>query len=80
MSFAAIHIPEFPIAAWQRSSPELCSHACVVREGVPPLEKVVSLCGKARAVGIERGMSKVQAEAGSTARFRSRQIEEEKAT
>ncbi len=81
MSFAAIHIPEFPIAAWQRSSPELRSHACVVLEGVPPQEKVVvvSRCGKARAVGIERGMSKVQAEAGSTALFRSRQIEEEKA-
>ncbi len=79
MSFAAIHIPEFPIAAWQRSSPELRSHACAVLEGVPPQEKVVSVCAKARAAGIERGMSKVQAEAGSTALFRSRQIEEEKA-
>ncbi len=79
VSFAAIHIPEFPVAAWQRSSPELRSHACVVLEGVPPQERVVSLCGKARAAGIERGMSKVQAEAGSTALFRSREIEEEKA-
>jgi len=79
VSFAAIHIPEFPIAAWQRSSPELRSQPCVVLEGVPPQEKVVSLCGKARAAGIERGMSKVQAEAGSTALFRSREIEEEKA-
>ncbi len=79
MSFAAIHIPEFPVATWQRSSPVLRSHACVVLEGVPPQEKVVSLCGKARAAGIEHGMSKVQAEAGSTAHFRSREIEEEKA-
>jgi len=79
VSFAAIHIPEFPIAAWQRSSPELRSHACVVLEGVPPQERVLSLCGKARAAGIERGMSKVQAESGSPALFRSREIEEEKA-
>lgn len=79
MSFAAIHIPEFPIAAWQRRSLAVRSHACVVLEGIAPQEKVVSRCGKARAVGIEHGMSRVQAEAGSTAHFRSREIEEEKA-
>jgi len=79
MSFAAIHIPEFPIAAWQRSFPALRPHACVVLEGVPPQEKVVSRCGKAKAAGVEHGMGKAQAEAGSTAHFRSREIEEEKA-
>ena len=79
MSFAAIHIPEFPVAAWQRIFPELRSQACAVLEGVPPQEKVVSRCGKARAAGVEHGMSKVQAEAGCTAVFRSRQMEEEKA-
>ncbi len=79
MSFAAIYIPEFTIAAWQRSSPTLRSHSCVMLEGVPPQEKVVSRCGKARTSGVEHGMSKVQAEAGSTVFFRSRQIEEEKA-
>lgn len=79
VSFAAIHIPEFPVAAWLRKAPELRAHSCVVLEGVPPQEKVVSRCERARAAGIEPGMSKVQAEAGSTARFRSREIEEEKA-
>lgn len=77
MSFAAIHIPEFPVAAWQRSSPDLRSQPCVVLEGIPPQEKVVSLCGKARAAGIEHGMSTVQAEAVCTAHLRSRQIDEE---
>ena len=80
MSFAAIHIPEFPVAAWRRNCPELRGHACVVLEGVAPQEKVVSRCERARAAGIEHGMSKVQAEAGSAARFRARQIEEEKAS
>jgi len=79
VSFAAIYIPEFPIAAWQRRSPELRSQPCVVLKGVPPQEKVISRCGKARTSGVEHGMSKVQAEAGSTVFFRSREIEEEKA-
>ncbi len=78
MSFAAVHIPEFPIAAWQRTNPELRARPCVVLEGAPPREKVVSLCRKARAAGVERGMNKVQAEAGCTAIFRPRQMQEER--
>ena len=79
MSFAAIYIPEFPVAAWQRIFPELRSRACAVLEGVPPQEKIVSRCARARAAGIEHGMSKVQAEAGCTAVFRSRRMEDENA-
>ena len=79
MSFTAVHIPEFPVAAWKRSSPEVRSRPCVVVDGIPPQEKVVSLCGKAHAAGVEHGMSRVQAEAGSAAVFRSREPEEEKA-
>ena len=79
MSFAAVHIPEFPAAAWQRRSPAVRSQPCVVLEGVPPQEKVVSRCERARAAGIQHGMSKVQAEAACQVVFYSRQIEEEKA-
>ncbi len=79
MTYAAVHIPEFPVAAWQRSSPEMRAQPCAVLEGVPPQERVVSLCERARAIGIEHGMSKAQAEAGSKACFRTRQIEQEKA-
>ena len=79
MSFTAIHIPEFPVAAWQRSDPAVRAQPCVVVEGVPPQEKIVSLCEKARSAGIEHGMRKAQAEAGSTACFLSRNIEQEKA-
>ncbi len=78
MSFAAVHIPEFPIAAWQRNTPALHRQACVLLEGVPPHERIAALCGRARAAGLEHGMSKAQAEAGSSAVFRSREIEEEK--
>lgn len=79
MSFAAIHIPEFPVVAWQRTSPELRSQPCVVLEGIAPQEKVVSLCRKASTAGVEHGMSKAQAEAGFQALFRSRQMQEEQA-
>ena len=79
VSFTALHIAEFPIVAWQRRSPELQPLACVVLEGVAPQERVVSLCVKARAAGLAHGMSKVQAEAGCMAKFRLREIEEEKA-
>ena len=79
MSFTAVYIPEFPIAAWLRSSPELLTQSCAVLEGISPQEKVVSRCERARAAGIEHGMSKVQAEAISPVIFRAREIEEEKA-
>ena len=79
MPFAAVHIAEFPVAAWQRSFPGLRTQACALLEGVPPQEKVASLCERAKAIGIEHGMSKVQAEAGVTAVFRPRQTEEEQA-
>ena len=79
VSFTAIHIPEFPITAWQRNSPELRSQPCVVLEGVSPQEKVVSCCDKARVAGIEHGMSKTQAEASFSAHFRLREAKEEKA-
>ncbi len=77
MSFAAFHIAEFPVVAWRRACPELYSEALVIVEGGPPQEKVVSLSESAKAAGIERGMSKVQAETAGPIRCRSRQIAEE---
>ena len=77
MSFAAVHIPEFPIAAWQKRAPALRSYPCVVLDGIPPQETIVSLCQKAKAAGVDHGMSKVQAETSCKAQFRERQIEEE---
>ena len=78
VSFAAVHIPEFPVAAWQRGAPALRARACVLLEGVPPQERVAALCARAASAGLEHGMSRAQAEAGFAAVFRSREIEEEK--
>lgn len=78
MSFTAVYLAEFPVVAWQRHAPEMQAEACVVLEGIAPQERVISLCAKARAAGVAHGMSKVQAEAGCAAKFRAREIGEEK--
>ena len=77
MSFAAVHIPEFPVAAWLQSAPHLKARPLVLLRGTPPQESVASLDVIALASGIEHGMSKVQAEAACAACFRSLEPAEE---
>lgn len=79
MSYTAVHIPEFPVVAWQRKQPGLRKSACAVVYGVAPQEKVVSLCERAKAVGVVHGMSKVQTETSGMVSFRTRDIAEEQA-
>jgi len=79
MEYAAIHIPEFPVVAWLRSDAAVRPHALAVIEGVAPHQRVVSINRAARAQGVSRGMSKVQAEATGPLLFRNRCIEEETA-
>lgn len=79
MSFAAIHIPEFPVAAWLYNSPELMAQALVLLNGIPPQESVASLNVIAEASGVSHGLSKVQAETACMGHFRSRDEYEEKA-
>ena len=57
----------------------LSARACVLLEGVPPQERVASLCSRAASAVLEHGMSRAQAEAGFAAVFRSREIGEETA-
>ena len=77
VSFAAIHIPEFPVAAWLQNAPHLKARPLVLLQGTPPQESVASLDAIALASGIEHGMSKVQAEAACAACFRSLKPSEE---
>ena len=78
MSFAAVHIPEFPGSAWVYHAPHLKTRPLVLLRGTPPQEAVASLNAVANASGISHGMSKVQAEAACAAYFRSRDMGEEK--
>lgn len=77
MRFAAIHVPEFPAVSWSLTLPA-SDTPLVVLDGQPPREGVLSLCKRARAAGVRRGMSKVQAEAICSGRMQPRdsQVEE----
>jgi len=61
--FACIYVPDFPVQAVLRAEPGLRSQPVAVLEGNPPLQKVFALNQKARAIGIEPGMTRVQVEA-----------------
>ena len=59
--FACIYISDFPVEAMVRAEPLLREHAVAVLEGKPPLVRVIALNEKARQLGMEIGMTKLQA-------------------
>lgn len=59
--FACIHVPDFPVEAIARRAPLLRERAVVVLEGKPPLVRVAALNDKARQLGLNVGMTKMQA-------------------
>src|SRR5271157_2695062 len=59
--FACIYIPDFPVEAIVRAEPLLREHAVAVLDGKPPLTRVVAVNEKARLLGMETGMTKLQA-------------------
>ena len=89
--FACIYIPDFPVEALVRAEPLLRERAVAVLEGKPPLTRVIALNEKARHLGMETGMTKLQAAAFAnvpqsgttnkdTAVLRQRSSEQENAT
>ncbi|MGA9564965.1 MAG: hypothetical protein WBS19_05520 [Candidatus Korobacteraceae bacterium] len=59
--FACLYIPDFPVAAIVRAEPWLHARAVAVLEGKPPQARVTALNDKARLLGMEIGMTKMQA-------------------
>ncbi len=59
--FACIYIPDFPVAAIVRAEPLLRDRAVAVLEGRLPQTQAVALNEKARLLGMEIGMTKLQA-------------------
>ncbi len=59
--FACIYIPDFPVEAVVRVEPLLRARAVAILEGKPPLVRVIALNEKARTLGLETGMTKLQA-------------------
>src|SRR5579859_80882 len=72
MPFACIYIPNFPVAAALRAEPDLQAHPVAIFEGKPPLEKIIAVSEKARALGMSPGMTKAQAELCSELALRPR--------
>jgi protein ImuB len=62
MPFACIFVPDFPVEAILRAEPALRGRPVAVLAGKPPLQKVLGVNEKARQIGIEHGMSKIQVE------------------
>jgi protein ImuB len=60
--YACLYAKEFPAQAMLRLRPELRERAVVVMEGEAPLESVCALNGRARRLGVERGMTRVEIE------------------
>ena len=77
--YACVCIKDFPTQALLRLRPELRDRACVVMQGNPPLEQVCSMNAKARALGLVRGMTKVEVETFPQVAVLTRSIDEEAA-
>jgi len=76
--FACIYIADFPVEAIVRSEPLLRERAVAVLQGKPPLVRVIALNEHARRIGMELGMTKLQAAVFTEAVLRERSIEQEK--
>ena len=60
--FAALFIPDLPVEAVVRVEPALREKAVAVLEGKPPIERVAAANERARLLGIEAGLTKLQLE------------------
>ena len=76
--FACIYIPDFPVEAIVRTEPLLRERTVAVLEGKPPVVRIIALNASARQMGMEAGMTKLQAAIFSEAILRQRSREQEK--
>jgi len=76
--YAALLAREFPAQTLLRYRSELRRLPCVVIQGEPPLQNVISANKIASALGIEPGMTKVEVEAFPAVTMLRRSLEEER--
>src|SRR6185437_4357203 len=79
MLFACLYIPDFPVQAVVRSTPELHKRPVAILDGSPPLLCVVAVNDRARELGIQVGMTKAQAEPCPNLCLRARARDQEEA-
>src|ERR1700684_3280527 len=78
MTFASIHVPNFPVRAVVRAEPSLRNRAVALVDGTPPTWNVVAANEAALQAGIELGMSKSQAAQFYAVEIRNRSRVQEK--
>jgi protein ImuB len=76
--FACIYIPDFPVEAIVRTEPLLRERSVAVLDGKPPVVRIIALNERARQMGMEPGITKLQAEIFGDAVLRQRSREQEK--
>jgi protein ImuB len=79
LAFACLFVPHFPVQAVVRLEPELRKKAVAILAGAPPLTKIFAANREARSLGVETGMTKVQAEAFMGIMWRWRSLAQEEA-
>jgi len=72
LAFACIFVPDFPVQAVVRLEPDLRGKPVVIYQGAPPLTRVFGTNSAARDMGVESGMTKLQAEACGAIEWRWR--------
>ncbi|MGD0797022.1 MAG: DNA polymerase Y family protein [Acidobacteriaceae bacterium] len=75
--YACVHVTEFPAQAMLRLRGELRDRPCVVLDGDPPMQHVCSCNMKARILGIQRGMTRVEVDTFPSVTVLSRSRTEE---
>src|ERR1700684_1991723 len=78
MTFASIHVPNFPVRAVVRAEPSLRNRAVALVDGTPPTWNVVAANEAALQAGIELGMAKSQAAQFCAVEIRQRSRLQEK--
>jgi protein ImuB len=79
LAFACLFIPDFPVQAVVRQDPDLRNKPVAVLAGASPLTKVFAANPAARTLGVEAGMTKLQAEACGAIEWRWRSRSQEAA-
>jgi protein ImuB len=78
--YACLYANEFPAQALLRLRPELHSSPCVVMDGQPSFRQVCSLNTKARLLGMDHGMTRVEVDTFANSVVLSRSAQTEAAT
>jgi protein ImuB len=77
--YACLYATEFPAQALLRLRPDSRQQACAVMDGDPPLQMVCAINRKARKLGVEHGMTKVEVDTFPTVTVFARSLNEENA-